>query len=119
MLESGKADSAAGVTFGKTITVNRNQGQSDVPPDAVAKIFQASGTKLPTYVAGVTNDGGYSIYKIVKVIDAPAPDTGRLALATSRVGSEIGRELMTAYLAGLKATTEVKINQSALEKKAP
>ena len=119
VLESGKPDSAAGVTFGKTITVNRNQGQSDVPPDAVAKIFQASGTKLPTYVSGVTNDGGYSIYKIVKVIDAPAPDTGRLALATSRVGSEIGRELMTAYLAGLKAATEVKINQSALEKKAP
>jgi len=118
LLESGKADNAAGVTFGKTITVSRNQGQPDVSPDAVAKIFQASATKLPAYVNGVTDTGGYSIYKIVKVIDAPPADTGRLALASSRVGTEIGRELLTAYLAGLKATTEIKINQSALEKKA-
>jgi len=33
------------------------------------------------------------------------------------VGSEIGRELMTAYLASLKADSEVKINQAMLEKK--
>jgi len=118
-LEAGKSDGGAGLTFGKTITVSRNQGQSDVPPDAVAKIFQANATKLPVYVSSVANDGGYSIYKLVKVIDAPAPDTGRIALAGSRVGSEIGRELMTAYLAGLKAATDVKVNQSALEKKQP
>jgi hypothetical protein len=33
------------------------------------------------------------------------------------VGSEIGRELMTAYLASLKADGDVKINQAMLEKK--
>jgi len=119
LLEAGKPDSAAGLTFGKTLTVTRNQQQPDVPPDAVGKIFQANATKLPTYVSGVTNDGGYAIYKLVKVIDAPAPDTGRLGLASARVGSELGRELMTAYLGGLKAATDVQINQTALEKKAP
>ena len=31
--------------------------------------------------------------------------------------SEIGRELMTAYLATLKADSDVKINQAMLEKK--
>ena len=118
LLESGKPDGAAGLTFGKTLTVNRNQGQSEVPPEALAKIFQANATKLPAYVSAVGSDGGYSIYRIVKVIAAPAPDTGRLGLAASRVGSEIGRELMTAYLGSLKAGTDVTINQSALEKKA-
>ena len=68
-------------------------------------------------MSGVGANGGYSIYKLVKVIDAPAPDTGRLGLAGSRVGGEIGRELMTAYLGSLKASTDVKINESALEKK--
>jgi len=117
LLESGKPDSAAGVTFGKTLTVKRDQPQADVPPDALAKIFQANAAKLPTYVSGVGANGSYSIYRLVKVIDAQAPDTGRLALAGSRVGSEIGRELMTAYLGSVKASTDVKINQSALEKK--
>ena len=117
LLESGKPDSAAGLTFGKMLTVRRDQPQADVPPDALAKIFQANVAKLPTYVSGVGANGGYSIYKLVKVIDAPAPDTGRLGLAGSRVGGEIGRELMTAYLGSLKASTDVKINESALEKK--
>src|SRR5689334_9840341 len=39
ILESGKPDSTAGVTFGKTLTVSRKIGQADVPPDAVAKIL--------------------------------------------------------------------------------
>ena len=62
--------------------------------------------------------GGFSIYKVEKVIEAPAPDAAKLQSANARVGSEIGRELMAAYLGSLKADSEVKINQAALEKKA-
>ena len=68
-------------------------------------------------MSAVNDAGGYSIYKVVKVIDAPAPDAGKLGMASTRVGSEMGRELMTAYLASLKAGAEVKLNQAALEKK--
>src|SRR5204863_6478093 len=87
LLQSGKADSAAGLSFGKAVTVNRNQAQADLPPAALAKVFQADPAKLPVYVSAVNNAGGYSIYKVVKVIDAPAPDTGKLGMASTRVGS--------------------------------
>ncbi len=117
LLQSGKADGAAGLSFGKAVTVNRNQAQADLPPAALAKVFQADPAKLPVYVSAVNDAGGYSIYKVVKVIDAPAPDAGKLGMASTRVGSEMGRELMTAYLASLKAGAEVKLNQAALEKK--
>jgi peptidyl-prolyl cis-trans isomerase D len=79
-------------------------------------VFQASPSNLPAYTGAVNDRGGYSIYKVVKVIDAPSPDAGKLASAGSRVGEQLGRELLTAYLGSLKANTEVKINQSALEK---
>jgi peptidyl-prolyl cis-trans isomerase D len=82
-LQAGNA--AAGVTFGKPVTVNEA--------------------------------GGYSIYKIVKVIDPPPPDAAKVAAAGTRVGEQLGRELFTAYLASLKAGTDVKINPGALEKK--
>ena len=117
LLQSGKSDSAAGVSFGKSVTVNRNQTQPTLPPTALAKVFQSDPAKLPAYVSAVNDAGGYAIYKVVKVIDAPAPDTGRLGLAGTRVGSEIGRELLTAYVASLKAGADVTINQVALEKK--
>ena len=116
LLEQGKD---AGLTFDKPATLTRNQVQPGFPPEALKQIFDANERKLPVY-AGATNErGGFSIYKVEKVIDPPAPDAAKIAAASARVGSEIGRELMTAYLAGLKADTDVKINQAALEKKQP
>jgi peptidyl-prolyl cis-trans isomerase D len=107
----------AGLNFDKPVTLTRNQTQPGFPPEALKQIFDANDRKLPAYAGAANERGGFSIYKVEKVIDAPAPDAAKLAAASARVGSEIGRELMTAYLAGLKADTEVKINQAALEKK--
>ena len=117
VLEQGRTDAAAGVTFGKPATLGRNQAQPDFPADALKSIFEADVRKLPAYV-GMTDAGGdYSIYRIVKLIEPPAPDAAKLASAEAGVGAEIGRELMTAYLASLRAGTAVKIDQAALEKK--
>ena len=115
LLEAGKD---AGLTFDKPITLTRNQAQPGVTPDALKKIFEASAQKLPDYVGATNDKGGFSIYRLDKVIEPPAPEAAKVEAAQTRVGSEIGHELMNAYLAGLKADTDVKINQTALEKKA-
>jgi peptidyl-prolyl cis-trans isomerase D len=116
-LQSGKSNSEVGLVFGKPIDAVRNQPQPGLSPEALVKVFQTNPTKLPAY-AGATNErGGYSIYKLMKVIDAPTPDAGKLGMAGTRVGEQLGRELLTAYLASLKAGADVKINQAALEKK--
>jgi len=114
LLESGKD---AGVTFGKPVTLTRNQVQSGITAAALAKIFEAGERKLPAYVGAPGERGGFSIYRIDKVIEPAAPDAAKVESASARVGSEIGRELMNAYLAGLRADTDVKINEAALEKK--
>jgi peptidyl-prolyl cis-trans isomerase D len=116
LLAQGK-EREAGVAFDKPVTLARSQPQAGVSPDALKAIFQADEHQLPAYTGATNERGGFSIYKVEKVIDAPAPDAAKLAQASSRVGSEIGRELMNAYLASLKADTEVKINSAALEKK--
>ena len=116
LLAQGKEREAA-VAFGKAVALTRNQAQPGFAPDALKTIFEADARKLPAY-SGATNErGGFSIYKVENVIDAPAPDATKLQAAGARVGSEIGRELMSAYLASLKGDSEVKINQAALEKK--
>lgn len=115
-LNAGKIG-VAGLTFGKPVTVIRNQPQAGLPPDAVTKVFQANPAKLPAYTGAANEAGGYSIYKVIKVIDAPPADAAKLALAGTRVGEQLGRELMTAYLASLRAGADVKINQGALEQK--
>jgi len=116
LLAQGK-EREAGLTFGKPVTVARNQAQPGFPPEALKTIFDADSHKLPAYSGSVNERGGYSIYKVQNVIEAPAPDATKIQSAGARVGSEIGRELMSAYLAALKADGDVKINQAALEKK--
>jgi peptidyl-prolyl cis-trans isomerase D len=116
LLAQGKGRDA-GVVFDKPVTITRNQTQPGFPPDALKNVFLADEHKLPAYAGAANERGGFSIYRIDKVIDAPAPDAAKLQSASAQVGSEVGRELMNAYLASLKADTEVKINQAALEKK--
>jgi peptidyl-prolyl cis-trans isomerase D len=115
LLEAGKD---AGVAFDKPVTLTRSQVQPGVTADALKQIFDAGARKLPEYAGASNERGGFSIYRIDKVIDPPAPDAAKVDAASARVGSELGRELMNAYLASLKADTDVKINQAALEKKA-
>jgi len=106
----------AGVTFGKAVPVTRNQVQAGFTAEALKQIFETDERKLPAFAGAQNERGGFSIYKVERVIDAPPPDAAKLQQASARVGSEIGRELMSAYLASLKADTDVKINQVALEK---
>ncbi|HVP87398.1 MAG TPA: SurA N-terminal domain-containing protein [Casimicrobiaceae bacterium] len=117
LLQDGKSDKEAGVTFTKTLLVNRNAIQPGFSPDALKSIFQLSSAKLPAYTGAPNERGGFSIYKVEKVVDPPLPDAAKLNTAGSRMAEQVGRELMTAYLASLRAGTDVKINQAGLEKK--
>jgi len=114
LLEQGKD---AGLAFAKPATLTRNRPQAGFPPSAMTMIFQADSNKLPAYAGAANDRGGYSIYKVLRVMPAPAPDAARLDAFSSRVGEQVGRELMNAYAASLKARAEVQINQANLEKK--
>ena len=116
LLEQGK-EKEAGLKFDKPVTVNRNQVGPNFTVDALKSVFQADPSKLPAYAGATTDKGGYAIYKITKMIEAPTPDDAKLNAANGRVADQLGRELMNAYLGSLKANTEVKIDQANLEKK--
>jgi peptidyl-prolyl cis-trans isomerase D len=117
LLQQGKSDKEAGIAFAKPIELARNQAGALVSPDALAKIFQTDPTRFPAYVTGSNPRGGFSIYRVTKVIEPSSLDEARLKLAGERMGDQLGREFATAYLAALKARSDVKINQAQLEKK--
>jgi peptidyl-prolyl cis-trans isomerase D len=117
LLEQGQSDKDAGVAFGKPVALQRSQTQPGFSPDAVKRIFQANATKLPAYVGAANDRGGFSIYKVLGVNSPPAGDAAKAELAGTRMSEQLGRELVNAYLASLKAKAEVKIDQAALEKK--
>jgi peptidyl-prolyl cis-trans isomerase D len=104
------------VSFGKPVTLTRNQPQPGFPVTALSAIFQADAQKLPAYAGSLNERGGYSLYRIEHVIEPAAADASRLNAFSDRVGEQIGRELLIAYVASLKTKADVKINQPNLEK---
>ena len=112
LLQQGKD---AGLVFGKPATLTRNQPQPGFPPVALTGIFQADASKLPVYAGSVNERGGYSLYRVQRVIAPPPPDAAKVNAFSARIGDQVGRELANAYLASLKAKSDVKINDSALE----
>ncbi len=116
LLDKGGAD--AGIDFGKPVTLGRRDAQPGFPAGALTAIFAGDPHKLPVYVGMPSESGDFSIYRVDTVIDAPAPEPAQIAAAGASTGTAIGNELMSAYLASLRADTEVKINDAVLEKKS-
>jgi peptidyl-prolyl cis-trans isomerase D len=117
LLTEGKSDRDAGITFAPQVSLKRNDVQPGYSPDALKRIFQIDPAKVPQYTSAPNERGGFSIYKVEKVVNAPAPETEKLTGATARIGEQLGREMVAAYLASLKAKADVKINQANLDKK--
>jgi len=117
LLEAGKSDKDAGVTFGKPLTVGRGQFQQGLPPDVLNRAFMANPDKLPSYAGAVNERGGYSIVRVMKVITPEDTDKAKVDMAANRLSDQLGRELLNAYLASLKAGADVKINQANLDKR--
>ncbi len=116
-LAAGKSDKELGLSFGKSVEVLRSQAGAGISPDAMVRVFGVDAAKLPAYVGADNERGGFSIYRVSRVIEPTQLDDARLKIASERIGDQIGRELLAAYLAGLKAKSNVKIDQAALEKK--
>ena len=117
LLEQGKSDREAGVAFSKPVALQRNRPQAGVTNEAITRIFQLDAAKLPTYVGTPGEGGGFSIYRLVKVVSPTEVDAAKVAAARARIGEMQNRELFEAYVNTLKAKAKVEINQANLEKK--
>ncbi|HTS22372.1 MAG TPA: SurA N-terminal domain-containing protein [Casimicrobiaceae bacterium] len=103
------------VAFGKPVTVARSQPRPGVPAGALAAIFQVDASKLPAYTGATNERGGYSLYRVQRIIAPPPPDAAKVNAFAGRIGDQLGRELVAEYVAGLRAKADIKINDAAIE----
>ena len=115
LLEDGKGN--AGLTFAKPTLVGRGQVQAGLSPDVLTRVFLVNPDKLPAYTGALNERGGYSIVRVSKVVTPEPTDKSRIEQASARLGDQLGRELLLAYLGTLRAKADVKVNQANLDKK--
>ncbi|HKC42739.1 MAG TPA: SurA N-terminal domain-containing protein [Burkholderiales bacterium] len=112
-LEAGQG---SGVTWGAARTVSRERPGS-VDPRALAQIFRADTTKLPAYVGVDLAPTGYAVYRIAKVIPAPAADDAKLRASETGLTRQEARESYEAFVGALRSRSKVQINEANLQKK--
>ena len=112
-LQAGKA-AAAG--WGQPRTVSR-EAAGGLDPRAIGPVFRADAAKLPSYVGVDLAPTGYTIYRISKVSEAGAPDPAKLRAAEVSLARQESRMAYQAFLSGLKARSDVTINEANLVKK--
>ena len=95
-------------------TVSRMQAR-EIPQPTLKAIFRADVKQLPAY-AGTATDGGYALYKIVKVDQPDKVDEMRKNLQ-AEFASIVAQEDLSAYMTGLRSRYKINVNQSLLESK--
>ncbi|HEY6966963.1 MAG TPA: peptidylprolyl isomerase, partial [Burkholderiales bacterium] len=97
-------------------SVSRQDTQG-LPQAALRKVMSADVTKLPAYAGVERGEEGYAIYRIARVIPAPAHTTAQIAEARSRYDQQAGSEQLDAYILSLRARAKVEVRPANLEQK--
>jgi peptidyl-prolyl cis-trans isomerase D len=80
-------------------------------------VFRADATALPAYVGVDLAPAGYTIYRISRVAEGPALDAAKhraVETGLARLEARMGYE---AFLGGLKARSDISINEANLARK--
>ena len=116
-LAAAKLGNDAGLTFSP---VQKLMRQTPVPNvnQALSKITFAADLSKGAAVVGGTNDaGGYSIAKVLKVVEPEAATAEKLKSLSQRLASQSGGDLTNSYLAALKEHIKVEVKKGAIPDK--
>jgi peptidyl-prolyl cis-trans isomerase D len=113
-LKQGKE--LAGLSWSKPQLVSR-KSLGDLPPVTVNPVFKADAKKLPVYLGTANQDGGYTLVKISKVVEAAAADEAKRKATAEQLQQGVAQNEFGAALKSLRGSASVKISQSALGQK--
>lgn len=112
-LQQGNAP--AGLSWSSSQLVGRTK-PTVLTPEVLKEVFKAKADKLPAYAGVENNQGGYTLIKLSRLIEAGAQDDARKKAYAQQFSSMLEREYATAYLVSLKQRTKIEISKEALEK---
>jgi len=115
-LESLRKGESVSLNWSPTRLVSR-RNPAGLAPQALAGISAADASTLPAYVGVAVGESGYAIYRVSKVLDAPAKNEQQKGAELQQVQRLAGANQFEAYLAALRERSKVTINKERLEKK--
>lgn len=105
------------IAWNRPSMMSRQRASPGLSAAALRAVFTTDVSKLPAYAGAVHPEGGYVLFKIIRVQEADKLDDAQRKELIEQLRQLFAQEQFSAYLASLRQKTEVKINQGQLEKK--
>jgi peptidyl-prolyl cis-trans isomerase D len=109
-----KAGKDASVKWGKAQVVSLKK-PNGTDRALLQTIASAGVAKLPAYTGVENAKGGYTLVKITRVIDPPAPTDEQRTQYAKQIEQLLARQEVGAYITSLKQEAKIKINQALLQ----
>jgi len=105
-LEQLRKGEAAGLSWGAPRIVSRRDAKG-LAPDLLRQAVAADVGKLPAYVGVPSQEGGYVLLRISRVIEAEASE--RAADAGQRAAAALGAAQFQAFVASLRSRADIEL----------
>lgn len=115
-LEKLKQGKDPGIDWGEAALASRADAKG-VPAAVAHAAFRADVSKLPAYVGVENGEGGFTLARITKVVEAGKADPQRRKELTESLRQFAAQAEMQAFLQSLRANADVKVSSEALAKK--
>ena len=104
------------VKWGPNKMVSRNDPQG-LEEKALRTIFKVKPFSLPAYTGVMNSQGGFSLVRISKVIEAASPDEEKVKVFSRQLQQLYAQEELTSYLAAIKQRSDVTVMRERIENK--
>jgi len=115
-LEVLKQGKEAPVAWSTAQLVSRSDLKG-LPEPVVRQAFTADAARMPAYAGVEDAQGGYTLVKVTRIVDAQELAANRREAITETLHRTLGQEELTAIVASLKQKGGVTIRKELLEKK--
>ena len=116
-LAAAKAGNDAGLTFSPAQKLLRQAPVPNVNQALSKSVFAVDLTKSPAVVGGTNDAGGYTIAKVLKVVEPEVATPDKLKSLSQRLAGQGGGDLTNSYLAALKEHIKVEVKKGAIPEK--
>ena len=117
-LAAAKSGNDAGLTFSAVQKLLRQTPVPNVNQALSKVVFAADVSKSATVVGGTNDAGGYTIAKVLKVVESEAATPDKLKSLSQRLAGQGGGDLTSSYLAALKEHIKVEVKKGAIPEKS-
>lgn len=116
-LKAVASGSSAGLNFGVVQKLTRQGSQPGVNANLSKQVFAADLSKGAAHVGAASDSGGYSVVRVVKVIEADVTNPEKLKGVSQRLVGQSSNDVSNAYLTALKDSIRVEIKKGVADAK--